>query len=323
MQLLNLFIKKHLTNGYKLKMNSNFFVSIIRRIFQDYFDKKLILNAKKLSEINSKKKKISNLSEVEFQVFSQWGEDGIINWLTDKFSEIPKIFLEIGTEDYNESNTKFLLINKNWDGYLIEADNEAVKKIKKQRIYWKHNLKIENQFINKDNINNIIKKMGIPKNIGLMSIDIDSVDYWVLKELKVLNPSIIICEYNSLFGLKKSLTVPYKKKFFRSKEHFSNLYFGASIKAFENLMKKKGYFLIGTNSAGNNAFFMEKQYLKKVNKIIKKRMIYQSKFREGRNQNGNLNFLDKQKSLELIGEKLLLDLEKNILKKINKLNLIN
>ena len=271
MQLLNLFIKKRLTSGYNLKMVSNFFVSIIRRIFQDYFDKKLILDKKKLSNINSKKKKISNLSEVEFQVFSQWGEDGIINWLTDKFSEIPKIFLEIGTEDYNESNTKFLLINKNWDGYLIEADNEAVKKIKKQRIYWKHNLRIENQFINKDNINNIIKKMGVPKNIGLMSIDIDSVDYWVLKELKVLNPSIIICEYNSLFGLKKSLTVPYKKNFLRSKEHFSNLYFGASIKAFDDLMKKKGYFLIGTNSAGNNAFFMKKQYLKRVNKMIKKK----------------------------------------------------
>ena len=28
-------------------------------------------------------------------------------------------------------------------------------------------------------------------------------DYWVLKELSILDPSIIICEFNSLFGQKK------------------------------------------------------------------------------------------------------------------------
>ena len=62
-------------------------------------------------------------------------------------------------------------------------------------------------------------------------------------EIEALDPSIIVCEYNSLFGQKKSVTVPYKSNFIRSKEHYSNLYYGASINAFIDLMKKKNYWI--------------------------------------------------------------------------------
>ena len=52
------------------------------------------------------------------------GEDGIIDWLIHKIDNLPQIFLEIGTQDYLESNTRYLLQNKNWDGYLIEASKK-------------------------------------------------------------------------------------------------------------------------------------------------------------------------------------------------------
>ena len=294
---------------------------MIKRVFDDEIQKELILKAKLLSVKNRYLKKIKDLSDVEFQVYSQWGEDGIIDWLINKFPEIPKSFLEIGTENYKESNTRFLLVNKNWDGFLIEADKVAVKDIKSQRVFWKHNLKIENKFITKDNINTIIKKINIPKKIGLLSLDVDGVDYWIMNNLSVLEPSIIVCEYNSLFGQKKSVTVPYKKNFIRSEEHYSNLYYGASIKAFVELMKKKNYFLIGTNSAGNNAFFLKKNLFNKINKLISEKKIFVSKFRESRDSNGKLTFLDKKKSLELIKDKFIIDLKDKKKKKISELNL--
>ena len=262
-------------------------------------------------------------ADVEFQVYSQWGEDGIIDWLINKFPEIPKSFLEIGTQDYTESNTRFLLINRNWDGFLIEADKAAIKDIKSQRVYWKHNLRAINEFITKDNINNIIKKFNIPKKLGLLSLDIDGVDYWVLNKLSVLDPSIIICEYNSLFGQKKSVTVPYKENFIRSDMHHSNLYYGASIKAFIDLMKKKNYFLIGTNSAGNNAFFVKKNIWNKARKLIINKKVFDSKFRESRNTKGELTFLDKKSSLKLIQNKLIIDLKNKNKKKIFELKLLN
>ena len=294
---------------------------MIKRVFDEEIQKELILKAKLLSVKNRYFKKIKDLSDIEFQVYSQWGEDGIIDWLITKYPEIPKSFLEIGTQNYRESNTRFLLINKNWKGFIIEADKAAVKDIKSQRIYWKHNLRAINEFITKDNINNIIKGFNIPKKIGLLSLDIDGVDYWVLSKLSALDPSIIVCEYNSLFGQKKSVTVPYKSNFIRSEEHYSNLYYGASINAFIDLMKKKNYFLIGTNSAGNNAFFVRKNIWNKVKKIIIKKKVFVSKFRESRNIKGALTFLDKKKSLELIKNKFMIDLKDNNKKKIFELKL--
>ena len=306
-----------------IKILKKYLSFILKRIFNEEIQKELILKAKVISLKNRNIKKIKNLSEVEFQVYSQWGEDGIIDWLINKFPEIPKNFLEIGTQDYKESNTRFLLINRNWDGFLIEADKAAVKDIKSQRIFWKHRLKVKNEFITKDNINNIINRINVPKKLGLLSLDIDGVDYWVLKELSVLDPSIIICEYNSLFGQKKSVTVPYKKNYIRSEEHYSNLYYGASIMAFIDLMKKRNYFLIGTNSAGNNAFFLKKNHWNKANKLIVEKKIFNSKFRESRDVKGNLSFLDKKKSLELIKNKFMIDLRSNKKKRIFELNLLN
>lgn len=292
---------------------------ILRLMFEDEFEKKKILEAKRLSIIHKNIKKINNLADVEFQVSSQWGEDGIIDWIFNKFKKLPKIFLEIGTQDYRESNTRFLLINKNCDGYIIEGDLQATKNIKSQRIYWKHNLTVKNQFIDKDNINNVIKEMNIPKKIGLLSLDIDGIDYWVLKKLSSLDASIVVCEYNSLFGLKKSITVPYDKNFIRTEKHFSNLYYGASINAFIDLMKNKKYFLLGTNTSGNNAFFMKNIFLKNINKVLKEKKIYLSKYRESRNKKGAMSYLNRQKSLNLIGNKIVIDLKDNKKKKIKDL----
>ena len=306
-----------------LRILKKFISSLFNYFFAEEIQKELFLKAKLLSLKNKNLKKINDLSEVEFQVYSQWGEDGIIDWLVNKIPEIPKNFLEIGTQDYKESNTRFLLINKNWDGFLIEADKEDVKKIKSQRVYWKHNLVVKNKFITKNNINKVVKNLNIPKKLGLLSLDIDGVDYWILKELTALEPYIIVCEYNSLFGQKKALTVPYKKNFNRSNEHYSNLYYGASIKALENLMKRKNYFLLGTNSAGNNAFFIKKTVWKKVSKVVSNKRIFYSKFRESRNLRGNLSFLDKKKSLVLIKDKNIIDLNDNKKKKIFDLKLAN
>lgn len=306
-----------------IKILKKYLSFVFKRVFNEEIQKELILNAKLLSLKNKNLKKIKNLSEVEFQVYSQWGEDGIIDWLINKFPEIPKSFLEIGTQDYKESNTRFLLINKNWDGFLIEADKDAIKNIKSQRVYWRYNLTAINEFITKDNINNIIKKNNIPKKLGLLSLDIDGNDYWILKKLSSLDPSIIICEYNSLFGQKRSVTVPYKKNFTRSKEHYSNLYYGASINAFIELMKKKNYYLVGTNSAGNNAFFVKKNLWHKVKKLIIKKKVFNSKFRESRDAKGKLTFLSKKKSLILIKNKFMIDLKNNIKKKILELKLLD
>ena len=76
-------------------------------------------------------KQIESLSEVEFQVFSQWGDDGIIQYLISKIDIPHKTFIEFGVENYRESNTRFLLLNNKWTGFLIDGSKENIDYIKK------------------------------------------------------------------------------------------------------------------------------------------------------------------------------------------------
>lgn len=268
----------------------------------EYIEKKLVLEGLKNSQLNKKKQKIEDLSEVEFSVFSQWGEDGIIDWLISKMPKIPKIFLEIGTQNYKESNTRFLLIKNNWSGYLIDSSKRDIENIKSQRIYWKYDLNAFSYFLTKENVNLVLKKIKIPKKIGILSIDIDGNDYWILKSIRNLEADIIICEYNSILGNKHELTINYKTDFDRTKFHYSNLAFGASIQAFIKLLKKK-YIFIGTSSNGVNAFFLKRDKFISLSKNIKKKKIFYSKTRESRNKKGNKNFISGKKRLVKIQNK--------------------
>ena len=103
--------------------------------------------------------------------------------------------------------------HRNWSGCLIEGNSQHSKSIKKQSIYWKHDLKIVNKFLNKDNINITISNLVKQKEIGLLSLDIDGIDYWIWEEIKVIKPIIFVCEFNSVFGDLHQITVPYTKNF--------------------------------------------------------------------------------------------------------------
>ena len=52
-----------------------------------------------------------DLRAAEFRVFSQWGEDGIIQALLSAIppDSLRRIFVEFGVSNYTESNTRFLL----------------------------------------------------------------------------------------------------------------------------------------------------------------------------------------------------------------------
>jgi len=278
---------------------------------------KIVSHIALLKEMNSRLIKIQNgvgrieqrqlagandccLVNNEFQVYSQWGEDGIIQFLLNKVAIDRPIFVEFGVEQYTESNTRFLLINNNWSGLVIDGSESNINYIKRDPIYWKYNLKAECAFIDKDNINNLIEKNGISGDIGLLSVDIDGNDYWVWNEINVVNPRIIICEYNSIFGPEERVTIPYSASFFRTDSHYSNLYYGASISALTQLANSKGYALVGGNQAGNNVFFVRRDLMHNLKEMSPQDAYVKSKFRESRDEGGNLTFLSMDERLRLL-----------------------
>ena len=199
---------------------------MIRRLLNFFNFKKKIINSElqdlKLSvgQIQSKLNASSlekNIKKKEFKVFSQWGEDGIIDYLISNLDIENKTFIEFGVENYEESNTKFLLLNKNWHGFIMDSSTNNINYIKNSELYWKHSLTAVTSFVNKENINDLLKLSKFDKKIGLLSIDIDGNDYWVWQGIDTMEPSIVIIEYNSRLGIEKSYVVPYEKNFERKK----------------------------------------------------------------------------------------------------------
>lgn len=233
--------------------------SQVQELHHSYMDdlKSVKLNLGQIqAQAHSQKSFINNLSEVEFKVFSQWGDDGIIQYLISKIDIPNKTFIEFGVEDYKESNTRFLLLNNSWSGYVIDGSQAHIDFIKKDNISWASELHTECSFITAENINALLRKPGFAPEVGLLSIDIDGNDYWVWKEINVINPVIVVAEYNSVFGNNNAWTVPYDPNFVKYDKHKSIIYYGASLKALCLLAKEKKYQFIGCNSKGNNAYFI-------------------------------------------------------------------
>lgn len=277
----------------------------MKKIIVEKEDQRKLILGKQLS-FAQKTIVTNNLEDIEFKVYSQWGEDGIIEYLVSKIPIENKFFIEFGVENYNESNTRFLMMNRNWSGLVIDGTKENVEYIQNRDYFWKYNLTAVHSFITKENINNLISdslnSLSIDKNIGLLSVDIDGVDYWILNEIACIDPSIIICEYNGLFGNNTPLTVPYDKNFVRGDKHYSNLYWGANLKAFNDLLTDKGYLYIGSNQQNLNAFFVKKDLAMNFLPGFKKNdnNFEFSKIRESRDINGELNFLSQSEKLEEI-----------------------
>jgi len=260
---------------------------------QENVDDSKVLQGKILADLNRNKFQEfkTNIQLAEFKVFSQWGDDGIIEFLVSYLDISEKSFIEFGVEDYSESNTRFLLINHNWRGLVLDGNKKDIAYILDDEITWRHALTAKHAFITKENINQLIQENGFSGELGLLHIDIDGNDFWVWEAITTVNPVIVIVEYNSVFGKDRAVTIPYDPTFNRTKAHYSNLYFGASLKALIALGAKKGYGFIGPNSHGNNAYFVRNDKLKELKVYSAEEGYVESKFREGLLANGQHSFL--------------------------------
>ncbi|WP_228780239.1 hypothetical protein [Aquiflexum lacus] len=290
-------IKNSLASEVALKVSKEIEKKYNRR---QNFDNLALLIAQQNIEFIKKKQNITNLSDVEMKVFSQMGEDGIIQYLINNINISSKRFVEFGVEDYTESNTRFLLMNNNWEGMIFDGNESNMKDVYQREYAWRHTLTAKHAFVTKDNINSLLLENGFSGNIGLLSIDIDGNDYWVWDSIDVINPDIVICEYNSVFGSERAITIPYNENFYLLNYHYSNLYFGASLMALCYLAEKKGYVLVGTNSAGSNAFFVKFDKAQNLKIFNAKEGFNDSKFRSSRDKSGKLTFISGEQRYNLI-----------------------
>ena len=215
---------------------------------------------RKINSEKQSKKFSNNLEEInkhEYKITSQNNEDGIIDYI---FSKIPnnKYFIEIGFGYYEFNSLN--LIKKGWRGKLIDIDIEESTALRclLEKYYPKSQVKVINTKVTKENINKLILKEELNKEIDFFSLDIDSNDYWILKSMDLSNVNVLCCEYNHWLGNNDKLTVPYDENF----KFIDNGIWGASLLALNNLLDTKGFSLIAVESSGTNAFFINNRLAK-------------------------------------------------------------
>lgn len=254
---------------------------------------------------------INSLRAAEFKVFSQFGDDGIIQFLVHKLTPLPDAFVEFGVENYRESNTRFLLVNNNWRGLVLDSNKRAIESIHHDEIYWRHTLTARAAFITRDNINQLIRDAGFRDEVGLLSIDIDGNDYWVWEKIDAIDPVIVIVEYNSIFGPELAVTVPYEPKFARHRAHYSGQFWGASLSALNLLANRKDYSLVGCNGAGNNAYFVRNKNMCDLPVLTPTEAFVDARWRDSRDKTGKLTYLSGPERFQAIADLGVYDLRQN------------
>jgi hypothetical protein len=194
-----------------------------------------------------------------------------------------------------------------------------VETIRHDAIYWRHDLTAVAAFIDRDNIDPLISESGFTGPIGLLSVDIDGNDYWVWEAIDSVRPTCVIVEYNAVFGARRAVTIPYEPGFSRHRAHCSNMYWGCSLKALVLLAERKGYAFVGCNSAGNNAYFVERARLGPLRALTAEEGFVDSSYREARDDQGRLLLLRGDERREAIREMQVFDVEQQMTTSVSNL----
>lgn len=202
---------------------------------------------------NPKYNNNKRLNKSERQVFSQNGEDGIIQEIFNRIGTTNKYFIEFGVTDGLESNSLNLLY-KQWQGLWIEGNAEDTKKIniRFSDFIKEGKIAVKNNFITAENIESIFKSANVPAEPDLLSVDIDYNTYHIWDAITNYKPRVVVIEYNSNFPPDTHFVVRYNAE----RMWDGTSYFGASLLALEQLGKAKGYNLVGCVFTGTNAFFV-------------------------------------------------------------------
>ena len=307
----------------------NFYIYIAKLIFKLFtflnIKKKLVTNINynlglnNLLIISKKYNDITILEQSECKIFSQNGEDGILDYIISMLKIERPNFIEIGVGDYVEANTRFIYDRFFPKGIVIDSEKNLKNKVFSNINSWKGDLRVVEERISTENINDIISK-NCDFNVDIFSLDIDSIDYWIINKLKSNISKIFVAEYNAVFGDSLEVTTPNLENFDRKEYHYSHLCFGMSLKALINIMAKKNFYFIGTNSVRNNAFFVSNDY--PIDRYFKNLKIedinyyVDSNIRESRDIKGNLNYLSGKNKLKEIYNCEVIDLSSNLEKKV-------
>ncbi len=193
------------------------------------------------------------LNEHRKNVYSQNGEDGILQAVFERIGEGKKWCCEFGAWDGLWLSNTYNLIKQGWSSVQIESD---VTKFSQLEDNMMGNAKVIPvralvQPSGPDSLDNILGRTIIPADFDLLSIDVDGGDHDIWEGLSKYQPRVVVIEVNSWF-------LPRNWNLEKDGGDTSRVNDGyTSITLMVDLAKQKGYELIFHTG---NCIFVLKEY---------------------------------------------------------------
>lgn len=153
------------------------------------------------------------LNDFRRNVYSQFGEDGIIERLFDELQVEAGFFCEFGAWDGKRFSNTYLLHEKGWKGVYIEGDSKRFADLKRN-VAEDGSVELICAYVRPSGPNSLdqilmhSRLIKQSKRLDLLSIDIDSDDLAIWRSLTVLRPSVVVIEFNPTIPLDTDYVNP-------------------------------------------------------------------------------------------------------------------
>ncbi len=201
----------------------------------------------------------SDLTSYELKLFSQNGEDGVTAEILRRIEPASRWFVEFGAGTGGEGCCVFLADVFGWAGLFIEADAPMYQRLD-AKYAANPRVTTTQATVTVDRVEELFRARGVPAEPDVLTIDIDGNDYWVWRAIDNYRPRLVIIEYNG--------NLPPESRWVRALDEARGWdrsgWFSASLRALEELSRRKGYTLVHTDLSGVNAFFVRDDLAEKV-----------------------------------------------------------
>lgn len=186
--------------------------------------------------------------------FSHANEQNILAGYVEQLlpPDWPRTVVDIGAGNGIRWSNSFALLLAGWKALGIEADPQKFALL--QRVYSKFpKADAANSLADPHNITVMLREFDIEPNFGVLCLDIDGNDYWVLDAiLSNFRPGLVVTEINENIPPPLRFVVKFDPNF-QLRYHF----YGYSIAALEDLCAKHEYGILELEY--NNAFLAPKE----------------------------------------------------------------
>ncbi len=195
-----------------------------------------------------------DLTRHELRVFSQNGEDGVIEEILRRIGIATRTCVEFGIETGIEGNCVFLADVLGWDALFMEGNPDRFSALAGK---YRHRPGVQTvqAMVGPQNIDALLAGAGMPTELDVLSIDVNGADYWIWKAIERVRPRLVVIEYNSALDPARRLVQPLEP----AGGWDGTDYFGSSLGALTSLAHAKGYRLVHTDLAGVNAFYVARE----------------------------------------------------------------